>query len=207
MSTENKILLGVIGATLAIIVGSALLLGGKPSTSSTSTVDRNILVRADSWKEGTGSAKVTLVEFSDFQCPACKAAQPEVKSTLEKYKGNIEFVYRHFPLPAHQYAFDAAVAAEAAGKQGKFWEMHDQLFVISPDLDRNHLIQAAKDINLNIDQFSADLDSQELRQKVANDETDGNKAIINATPTFFVNGQRFVGFGGIDSAINSGLQK
>lgn len=209
MSTETKILVAIIGATLLVVGGAAMLLGGKSdtSTSSTTTVDAKILVTPDSWKIGTDSAKVTLVEFSDFQCPACKGAEPVVTQIQDKYKDKILFVYRHFPLPVHEFAMDAAVAAEAAGKQGKFWDMRDKLFKISPDLGRDKLIAAAKDIGLNTDEFTKDLDSQDLRQKVLNDESDGTKAGVDATPTFFINGAKLVGVSGVDAAISSDLSK
>lgn len=211
ISTETKVFGAIIGATVILVVGAALTMGGKgsegPVTLGGQTVSQDILVRSDSWSEGTSSAKVTLVEFSDFQCPACKAAEPGVESLRSKYRDQIRFVYRHFPLPAHQFAIDAGVAAEAAGKQGKFWEMHNKLFDISPDLTRENIISGAKDLGLNVDEFTKDLDSDVLRQRVLADQSDGNKANVDATPTFFINGTRFVGLDGVEAAIASDLKK
>lgn len=217
MSNETKIFIGVIGGTLLLIFGLAFALGGKsPATSPTGSavVDEKLLVKSDSWKSGSDSAKVTVVEFSDFQCPACKAAQPTVQSLLTKYGNNLRFVYRHFPLPSHEFGFSAAEAAEAAGLQGKpalpagrFWEMHDKLFDISPDLGKDKLVQAAKDLGLNIDKFNKDMDSDSIRQKVLNDQTDGNTLGVNATPTFFVNGTKLVGAADLDKEISSRLQQ
>lgn len=209
MSNETKIFLGVIGGTLLLIFGIAFLVGGKnPATSPTgsSVVDEKLLTKSDSWKIGSESAKVTVVEFSDFQCPACKAAQPTVKLLIDRYGDNLRFVYRHFPLPSHQFGFGAAEAAEAAGLQGKFWEMHDKLFEISPDLGKDKLVQAASDLGLDMDKFNKDLDSDAVRQKVLDDQKDGNSLQVNATPTFFVNGTRIVGTGDLEKEISSKLQ-
>ncbi len=209
MSNETKIFLGVIGGTLLLIFGIAFLLGGKnPATSPTGSavVDEKLLIKPDSWKVGSDSAKVTVVEFSDFECPSCKAAESVVESLLAKYGNNIQLVYRHFPLPAHQFAFGAAEAAEAAGLQGKFWEMHNKLFDISPDLGKDKLTQLAKDLGLNTDKFNKDFASDPVRQKVLNDQNDGNTLGVNATPTFYVNGTQIVGFGDLEKTIASKLQ-
>lgn len=210
MSTETKIFLGIIIGTLVLIFGAAFFFGqGGSSTTGTgdnSPADPKLLVKADSWKTGTDSAKVTLVEFSDFECPACKAAKPIVESLLTKYNGQIQFVYRFFPLPSHEFGFISAEAAEAAGRQGKFWEMRNKLFEISPSLAKSDLDQAAKGLNLDIVKFDSDLDSDAVRQKVLNDQADGNALGVNATPTFFINGKRLVGSDGLATAISSLLK-
>lgn len=211
MSNETKIFLGVIGGTLLLVFGLAFALGGKSNPATTplgsSTVDEKLLVKPDSWKIGSDSAKVTVAEFSDFQCPACKAAQPAVKALIARYGNSLRFVYRHFPLlPSHEFAFGAAEAAEAAGLQGKFWPMHDKLFDSSPDLDKDKLIQLARDLGLDMDKFTKDLDSDTIRQKVLNDQNDGNAIGINATPTFFVNGTKLVGFGDLEREVSSRIQ-
>lgn len=190
-SPETKIFLAIIAVTVLFVGGAAAILG-KGDTGST-LADQSVLTRSDSHIQGPGEAKVTIVEFSDFECPACKAAQPALKQTINNYSNRIRFVYRQFPLPSHQYGFIAAQAAEAAGLQGKFWEMHDKLFEISPDLSKDKLIEAAKGLNLDMTKFTADLDSDQVRQKVLNDQADGNKVGISATPTFFINGTSFTG--------------
>lgn len=206
MSNETKIFLGVIGGILLLIFGVAFLLGGKnpvTSPSGSTAASEKLLIRPDSWKEGSDSAKVTVVEFSDFQCPSCKAAEPVVESLINKYGPNLRFVYRHFPLPSHQFAFGAAEAAEAAGLQGKFWEMKAGLFKESPDLGKDKLVQLAKDLGLNMDKFTKDFDSDAVRQKVLNDQNDGNNLGVNATPTFYVNGAQIVGFGDLEKEVAS----
>ncbi|MBI4099677.1 thioredoxin domain-containing protein [Candidatus Microgenomates bacterium] len=209
MPNDVKVFLSIIGGTLLLVFGAAFLLGrGSSNTPADNTAaDANILVRADSWKVGTASAKVTVVEFSDFQCPSCKAAEPQIESLRTKYADNLMFVYRHFPLPNHEFAFGAAEAAEAAGLQGKFWEMHNKLFELSPILGKDALVQAAKDLGLDTDKFTKDLDSDPVRQKVLNDQTDGNNLKVNATPTFFVNGKQLVGVTDLETEINGQLAR
>ena len=186
-STETKIFIGIIGATILLVAGAALLLG------KDTVIDTTNLVRNNSHSIGPADAKVTIVEFSDFECPACKAAQPALEQTLKDYSDKVRFVYREFPLPSHEFGFIAAQAAEAAGLQGKFWEMHDKLFQISPNLSRDQLIGAAKDLGLNMDQFTKDFDSEAVRQRILDDQADGKKANLEATPTFFINGTKFTG--------------
>lgn len=188
LTLETKIFLGIIGGTFILVIGAAMLLG-KP----VKPVNQSSLARSSSHVVGPNAAKVTVVEFSDFQCPACKEAEPVVEQAREKYKDQARFVYREFPLPSHQFGFIAAQAAEAAGLQGKFWEMHDKLFQISPDLSRDKLTEAAKALGLDVNKFTADLDSDQVRQIVLNDQSDGNNVGIEATPTFFINGTKFTG--------------
>jgi protein-disulfide isomerase len=128
MTQEAKVLLGIGIATIIILVGGVFYLNGtNPQVTSTGTIEKKVLVAG---KNTTGSkaAKVTVVEFADFQCPACGAFHPEMKKILADYNGKIYFVYRHFPLPMHKNARAAAQTAEAAAAQGKFWPMYDQLF-------------------------------------------------------------------------------
>ncbi len=204
MGNDIKIFLGVIGGTLLLIFGAAFIFG--KNSSDTTANDQTKLVRVDSWKIGSESAKVTIVEFSDFQCPSCKVAQPVLEAILAKYPTEVKLVYRHFPLPSHEFGFISAEAAEAAGLQGKFWEMHAKLFEISPDLSRDQLIQAAKDLKLDIAKFTSDIDSDSVRQKVLTDQADGNALSVNATPTFFVNGTRFVGSSDLESEVTKLLK-
>lgn len=196
-STEAKIFLGIILGTMVLIGGAALLLGGNSST--TSSTDISVLVHTNSHTIGPADAKVTVVEFSDFECPACQAAQPILDQIMATYKDKkVRFVYREFPLPIHQYAFLAAQAAESAGLQGKFWEMHDLLFKTfesSKDytFDKNKALDMAKALGLDVTKFGTDFDSDAVRQTILNDQADGNKAGLTVTPTFFINGTKFDG--------------
>src|SRR4051794_37083621 len=120
MSREAKILTGILLVVVALMVGIfALTNGGE--VAQTPAVDSSKLVAADSHKTGTGN--VTVVEFGDYQCPACGAAYPTTKKLLDEYNGKITFVFRNYPLTMHANAPEAAEAAEAAAAQGKFWEM------------------------------------------------------------------------------------
>ncbi|MEK7138947.1 MAG: thioredoxin domain-containing protein [Patescibacteria group bacterium] len=146
---------------------------------------------------GTSDSKVTLIEYGDFQCPACAQYEPIVQKVRTDYAGNIAFIYRHFPLRQHQHAKITAYASEAAGKQGKFWEMHDMIYNgqntwanLSGDKTRVVLIKYAETIGLDLVSFEKDMDSSEIKNKVASDNDGGLKAGVNATPTFILNGKR-----------------
>ncbi|MDO8571072.1 MAG: DsbA family protein, partial [bacterium] len=132
----------------------------------------------------------------DFQCPACEAYYSILKQVHEKYGNKIQFVYRHFPLSTiHPHAERAAQVAEAAGKQGKFWEMHDMLFENqsswssegNPD---QTFIKYAERLTLDLDRFKKELDSKEVRGKVTNDSSSGAKLGVQGTPTFFLGGKQ-----------------
>jgi len=137
---------------------------------------------------------IELVEYGDFQCPYCGRAYPIVKRLKNEIGEHIKFVFRNFPLKKiHPQAKQAAIAAEAAGLQYKFWEMHDFLFENQKHLNNNALIGYALLLDLNIDQFKIDMLSDRLSEKVDDHFMSGLKSGVNATPTFFVNGQRYEG--------------
>lgn len=201
MKTDKKIFASIGILTLFLIVGSVwfMIKTLSPSVEQV-TADNSILVREDSHKS-RDEALVTLVEFSDFECPACGATAPAVKDLLAAYPDQIQLVYRHFPLDGlHKYARLAAYASEAAANQGKFWEMHDVLFEKQAEWSAADDVKAtfvgyAQELELDADKFVEDLDSQEIKDKVNKDVTDGNLAKVQATPTFFINGQQTTGFG------------
>ncbi len=191
MKGETKLFLGIIIGTVVIVaIGIALL--SKPAAGT--KVDSTLLVRADSNKIASVSASVTLVEFSDFQCPACGAYYPVVTQVVKDFTGKMNFVYRNFPLTdLHPNAQPAAYAAEAAGMQGKYWEMYNLLFAKQNDWSASAsasdmFAQYAQSLGINVDQFKKDLDSDAVKNKVAEDVADGNALGINATPIFFLNG-------------------
>lgn len=207
MSNDVKVFLGIIGGTLLLIFAAAFMLGNKTSTPPPSfVVDEKFLIRPESWRTGSDSAKVTVIEFSDFQCPSCKAAQPVIETVIAKYGNNLRFIYREFPLEVHEFGFLAAQAAEAAGLQGKFWEMHDALFKQSPDLSKDKLLELARNLNLDMAKFNQDFDSDTVRQRVLNDQSDGNRLEVSATPTFFINGSRLVGYADLEKLVSSKVQ-
>lgn len=179
------ILVVIAGLVGLIIAGST---GGSPYSSG----DPNANLRPE-WTRGTGS-KVELVEYSDFQCPACRSYEGMLRQLITERGSMLKFTYRHFPLfQIHNNADITARAAEAAGKQGKFWEMHDLLFDRQTDwaekLNSESLMKEyAKELGLNEAQFASDLDSDFVKEVVAADYARGMQLGINATPTFFVNG-------------------
>lgn len=203
MSQETKVLLGIVAVTLVILTGAIFFLSNsdsKSSINSSSSADPKLLVKEDSNKITADSAKVTIVEFGDYQCPACNAAHPIVKQILKDYQGKVNFVFRHFPLPQHQNAIIAAQAAEAAGEQDKYWEMHNKLYEDQNSWAESNnpleiFVKYAQDLNLNVDQFKASISSNKHQQKILNDKNDGTSLGINSTPTFYINGIKTDGFG------------
>jgi len=142
---------------------------------------------------GAAAAPVTLVEFSDFQCPFCIAATPQLESVLKAYPGKVKLIFKQFPLDSHSQAALAAAAALAANKQGKFWGMYDALFAQKGDLSRQRIADLAKAVGLDVNRFQADLGSSEIKRAVDKDIADGEKINVDSTPTLFVDGQRFNG--------------
>lgn len=197
MRSEVKFFLGVIVATIVIIGGGILLFNKSSSNTNTSSqkVDTFVLIHDDSHKLSSSSASVTLVEFADFQCPACGAYYPVVKKLMDDFKGKLNFVHRNFPLDIHKNSHIAAEAAEAAGLQGKFWEMYDKLFENQNEWsDSNNpqdiFINYAKSFSLDIDRFGKDLVSQEIKRKIDKDTNDGYTLGVNSTPTFYLDSEK-----------------
>lgn len=139
---------------------------------------------------GPEGAKVTIVEFSDFQCPFCTRAASVVHQIREKYGDKVRFVFRQYPLPMHGDAHLAAQAALAAHQQGKFWEYHDLLFANQRALTRPSLEDYAKQANLDMQQLKKALDDQALKDAVDADVELGEEVNVNGTPTVFINGRR-----------------
>jgi len=146
--------------------------------------------------KGLKSAPVTIIEFSDFQCPYCEIFFTQTLPLIENNyikTGKVRFVYRDFPLDSHQYAQKAAEAAKCADEQGKFWEYHDKLFNNQNALDISSLMQYAKELTLNVTTFNDCLNSGRMAPKVQKDFNDGLNYSISGTPTFFINGIELVG--------------
>jgi protein-disulfide isomerase len=138
---------------------------------------------------GPQDAMVTIIEFSDFQCPYCQRVQPTLKRLLQDYQGKIKLVFRDFPLRnIHPQAQKAAEAAQCAAEQQQFWPYHDRLFA-SASLQIQELKQYAQELGLQMEQFTACLDSNKYAQEVERDLQDGLNAGVNSTPSFFINGQ------------------
>jgi protein-disulfide isomerase len=144
--------------------------------------------------QGPTDAPVTLVEYGDFECPYCAAAQVIVKQVQEIMGDQLRFVFRHFPLTQiHPYAEHASEASEAAGAQGQFWEMHDVLYANQPMLDSLHLAMYAEELGLEAKRFVRELEEGIYRERVRGDFLSGVRSGVNGTPAFFIEGVRYDG--------------
>jgi protein-disulfide isomerase len=143
---------------------------------------------------GPANARVTLVEYGDFECPSCGEAYPVIKQAERAFGSNLRVVFRHFPLrSSHPHAFKAALAAEAAGEQGKFWEMHDRLFEHQNALSDEDLLHHAGKLGLDLERFRSALGSEVHAERVRGDLSSGARSGVNGTPSLFINGVRYDG--------------
>ncbi|RJQ36505.1 DsbA family protein [Candidatus Microgenomates bacterium] len=186
---------GVVGIIILSIFG-LLQLANTSSTPGTETSAKITPVGKDDIKVGSSSAKVTLVEYADFQCPGCAAFYPVVKQLLADYEGKILYVYRFFPLrQIHKNALTSAQAAYAAHLQGKFPEMEDLLFtnqtVWAEDNNASDIfLSYAQKINLDLDKYKKDYNSEETKKFIEKQENGAISLGVNSTPTIFINGEQ-----------------
>lgn len=197
--SKNTIIISVISIiAIFVFLGLVYTLTNKPTPSSYPQVN---VIQSNDHVKWSPAKKQILVEYSDLQCPACKAFHQIIKQQIENDKsitGKITFVYRHFPLPIHQYSQYASYAAEAASKQGKFFEFSDILFdtqeswagLKDANAVKDYFVSVAKTLKLNTDQFKKDMNSDTIKQAVQNDMASGAAANVDATPTFFLNGSK-----------------
>lgn len=149
-------------------------------------------VEASDHRAGIDDAPVTLVEYGDFECSSCGLAYPIVRSIRRELRTSLRFVFRHFPLTqAHPHAQRAAEAAEAAGAQGRFWEMHDLLYQHQQSLENDDLLHYGAALRLDVDRMAAELGGGTHSRRVRDDFQSGVRSGVNGTPTFFINGERF----------------
>ena len=154
---------------------------------------RDFLEKKDAPFLGNKNAQIVIVEFGDFQCPYCKAEAPILKQLVVQ-DSSVKLIFRNFPNPvAHADALAAALAAQCANEQGKFWEYHDQLFANQDDLSDSNLKSIASGLGLNTNQFNQCLDSSKYFSVIQSDMQDGLSLNITATPTFYINGTKVVG--------------
>ncbi len=192
----------IIGIVVAIVVVFLLAKGGYKKTENkaeiANTGQTSVLeIKANDWVSGTSTAKVTLVEYLDFECEACGAYYPITMKLKEEYKDDMRLVVRYFPLPGHKNSRTAAHAVEAAGKQGKFWEMYSILFtkqsewgeqqVENQDQFEKYAVEAGV---INIDQWKKDVVSDEVKKRVENSYREASSLNLQGTPSFFLNGKR-----------------
>jgi len=142
---------------------------------------------------GPANAKITLVEFSDFQCPYCSKAVLQIAATLKAYPNDVRLIFKQYPLDSHPQAMISAQASLAAQAQGKFWQLHDLMFANRTKLSRENIMRWAKDLGMDLNRFMNDMESAETKKTVLKDQADGDKAGVEGTPTFFINGQRYNG--------------
>jgi protein-disulfide isomerase len=142
---------------------------------------------------GNKQAPVTVVEFSDFQCPYCASVAPTLRQLVAQYPGQVQWVFKNFPLDFHLDAPLAHRAALAAGEQGKFWEMHDLIFARQKAIKRDDLLDAARSLGLDMQKFQADMDGEKVRKMIESDKAEGVRLDVAGTPTFFVNGKEYTG--------------
>ncbi len=177
------------GVFVAAVACSSTSTTGGPSPDAAIVVDPG-----DAPSQGPTSARVVVIEFGDFECPACGQEEPVVSQMLSDYAGRIRFVFKEFPLSSiHPYAELAAEAALAANAQGKFWPYHDMLYANQTALTRTDLDQYATAVRLDLTTFDAALDQGSFKSAVAADVAQGDMVGVDATPTFFVNGIAVVG--------------
>lgn len=183
---------------MASVVGGIIFMVTRGSSGEEPVLGMEV-VEAD-WTKGSAEALVTLVEYSDFECSACAQFHPIVKEVVEELGDRIQYVYRHFPISQlHEQALAAALAAEAAGRQGKFWEMHDVLFERQGEWAgaqdaRKKFGRYAEELELDMARFDADIEDNELRDKAEKHRLSGARSGISGTPTFFLNGERMKGY-------------
>ena len=137
---------------------------------------------------GPENAKITIVAFSDFQCPFCKRGADVLDDLQKKYPNDVKIAFKNLPLPFHPEAKGAAKAALAAGNQGKFWEMHDRLFNAQDGLNEGNYVKIAGDLGLNIDKFKSDMANAEISKQIEDDMKLAQQLGVQGTPGFFVNG-------------------
>jgi protein-disulfide isomerase len=142
---------------------------------------------------GAPAAPVTIVEWSDYQCPYCRRVEGTLASLLVEFAGSVRIVFKDFPLASHDRALPAALAARCAGAQGRYWEYHDLLFVAQPEFSRDQLVGYARRLGLEAASFTTCLDTARFQDAVLADRREGREAGVEGTPTFFINGEKLVG--------------
>ncbi|MFZ2025628.1 MAG: thioredoxin domain-containing protein [Microgenomates group bacterium] len=185
LTSETKLFLGIFAIT-GIILTIAMIVMTQPAKP----VSKEILTANAMRTLGSKDAPVWLVEFSDYQCPACGQFYPSVKQLTEKYKDSLYFVYRNYPIPSHTMALPAARAAEAAALQGKYWEMHDALFLGQKELNTTFIASEAARLGLRMEAFNQDMQADAIQSLIDQDVRLGESIGVNATPTFYLNGNK-----------------
>lgn len=197
-----------VGVVIAGIVSNG---DSSPSTTGAATTTLAAAVTSTDWIEGSSTAPVTLIEYGDYECPACGAYYPVIKQLQTDFGSQLRLVFRNFPLyTIHPDAGIAAQAAEAAGLQGKYWQMHDLLYqnqatwaTADPSVVTTEWFNGyASSLGLNVSQFDTDMNSTQVTNKIAADVASGNAVGIDSTPTFFINQKEIVNPGSLQEFEN-----
>lgn len=215
---KNKTFIIITLITLIIFGGGIFLFSkGGNSNISTSVVNSSLLIPQNAietsgivngnYLPASSSASVILVEFGDYECPACGVYSPFVQQLLTDFAGKINYVFRNYPLPQHTNAPISSYAVEAAGLQGMYWQMHEKMYATQADWSNlkdptGVFMGYAKDLGLDTTKFTSDINSAAVKNKVQNDTNDGNTIGITETPTFYLNGQKITLGGTYDQLKN-----
>jgi protein-disulfide isomerase len=189
MKSETRFLLILLGLVLILGAGlAALNYYTRPPQlpeAKPTEIKLSDLVIPGRPEKGNPNAKVVVVEFSDMQCPSCRRGNETVEQLLLRYEGRIRLIFRHYPLDIHPKAMLFARAAEAAYRQGKFWEMQDLIFN-EQDASDKRLEEFARSLGLNMEQFHKDMKSREVQEAILNDIATARRYGVNSTPTYFL---------------------
>lgn len=180
-------------AIIGMVLGYVVIASPSQNNSSAQAVDPQLLERKGEFTIGPSDAKVKIVEFSDFQCPACKSRKQEIDDLLKQYPSDLNLTYRYFPLDYHPGGRIGAQAAQASGMQGKFREMYDKLFDDQDNINEDNIKKWAKEIGLDMDRFNNDYTSDEVKNVIDHDLKAGDEIGLKGTPTLYVNGVEVAG--------------
>ncbi len=192
----SKLFWAILAVTVIALVGIVVVSNHKSGSNTSQTVQNPQEIRAEDHVEGNANAKVIFFEYGDLQCPACKAAFPLVQQLRNDYGNKIRFVFRHFPITSiHPHAFAGARAAEAAGLQNKFFQMHDLLYEKQDEWSsgtdpQKFFREYATQVGLNLDQFNTDYNSNQTTDRINADINIGKQINVSATPTFYIGKQK-----------------
>ena len=198
MNKQVKFIIGIIGLIIVVFfIAKSDFKNREIKEEPVSVNQASVLeVKENDWVSGVSTAKVTLVEYLDFECEACGAYYPIVTQLKEEYKDDMRVVIRYFPLPGHKNSRTAAHAVEAAGKQGKFWEMYSILFTKQSEwgeqqvANQDQFEKYAIEAGVNIDQWRTDVKSDEVKKRVEDSYKEAMSLNLQGTPSFFLNGKK-----------------
>lgn len=201
MKNKNqKSFINNLSASPLLFIGIIVLIFGAMIYFSSSDSKSSSYLEDENWSnsenvKGDENAPVTMIEYSDYECPACRNSYNMVEEIISEYQGQIKLVHRHFPLPFNKDAQGASIASECAGEQGKFWEMHEKLNTGKEGLKEKTLKSYAKEVGIDEEKFSECFAGNGYLDKINKQKEQGEKDEVNGTPTFFINGKQVINSG------------